>query len=191
MGRGRARPMIKVTDAFQFRIDGTDVIYGPTGRRRLSAIGSRNKTAWLWTMIWQEVTHPNRDEALDLIDRHGCRLDDDRLAKGEWDNWPVILDEMIEHKGLLVSESGRPEPQFRVVRWEDGDYLPIPPPPTWRGAEFMDGRVELVLAYCNDNVGPDEEPIRVAELLPVAERRDRAAARLLEEQFIGTPARPW
>lgn len=187
--RGRARPMIKVTDAFQFCIDGTDVIYGPTGRKRLSSIGSRHKSAWLWTMIWREGTHPNRGEALGLIDRHGRSLDDDRSAKGDWDNWPAILDEMCEEKGLLISESDRPEPQFRVVRWEDGDYLPIPPPPTWRGAEFMDGRVELVLAHCDSNVGhPGEGPIRIDELSALAERRDKEAARLLEDQFGGTSA---
>ena len=186
MGRRRARPMVKVTDAFQFRVvNGDDVIYGPTGRRRLSDIDSRHKTAWLWTMIWQE-SGPDRDEVLGLIDRHGHSLDDDPPAEGG-DSWPVILDEMKRKKGLPVaSEGDRPASQFRVVQWGDGEMIPIPPPPTWEGAEFMDGRVEMVLAYCNDN--PGEGPIRIDELLPVAERRDEAAARLLEGQFIQTSA---
>jgi len=179
--------MIGVTDAFQFHIDGEDVIYGPTGTRRLSVIDSRHKTAWLWTMIWQESSHPDRDEAIDLIDRHGHSLDDDRSAESG-DSWLFILEEMIEHKGLLVPGRERPGAQFQIVRWGDGEMIPIPPPPAWEGAEFMDGRVEMVLAYCNGD--PDEGPICIDELLPVAEQRDEEAARLLEGQFVGTSARP-
>lgn len=178
---GRARPMVMETNAFQFHIDGQDVVYGPTGRRRLSAIDSRHKAAWLWCMVWSETANPDRDGVLDLIDQRGHILD-----QSDGDGWPIILEEMIEQKGLLVSERERPAVRFRVVRWEDGDYLPIPPPPTWRGAEFRDTEVELVLAYCDYSLGhPDEEPLRIDELLSEAEQADERAADVLLARFVG------